>query len=79
MFKFDRAKILPIFLEKRITVAELARLAGVAHQSAQRAVSGEKVSALIVAKVAAALGIEKTADYLKPPASFKNMDASEIY
>lgn len=62
-----------------MTVAELARLAGVAHQSAKRAVSGEKVSALIVAKVAAALGIEKTADYLESSASFKNLDASEIY
>lgn len=67
MFKFDRTKILPLFLEKRITVAELARLAGIAHQSAQKAVSGERVSATIISKIGDALGIENVADFLVEP------------
>ena len=66
MFRFARKKILPVFLQKRMTVAELARLAGIAHQSAQKAVSGELVSAVIVSKVADALRIDAT-EYLETP------------
>ena len=58
MFRFEREKILPIFLERRITVAELARLARTAHMSAWRAVNGEQVSAPIITKIADALGID---------------------
>ena len=57
MFKFTRQKILPLFLQKRMTIAELARRAGISNQTAQRAVDGKKVGAVIVSKVADALGI----------------------
>lgn len=58
MFRFKRAKILPFFLQKQMTVSQLARKAGVAYISAQRAVDGEKVAAPIISKVAAALNID---------------------
>ena len=57
MFRFEREKILPLFLERRITVAELARLARTAHMSAWRAVNGESVGATVVSRIADALGI----------------------
>ena len=63
MFRFAREKILPLFLEQKMTVAELARKAGIANASAQRAVEGKKVAAPIIAKVADALGIAPM-DYL---------------
>ena len=58
MFRFNREKILPVFLKKEMTIADLARKAGVAHRSAERAVEGEAVAAPIIAKVADALGID---------------------
>ena len=58
MFRYERAKILPFFLQKKMTVAELARAAGVSHKSAQRAVNGEAVHAVVIGKVADALGID---------------------
>lgn len=58
MFRYKRAKILPHFLQKGMTIAQLAREAGVSHRSAQRAIDGEKVAAPIIAKVADALGID---------------------
>lgn len=58
MFRFERERILPYFLQKQWTVAELARKAGIAQGSAQRAVNGNSVAAPIIAKVAAALGID---------------------
>lgn len=64
MFRFKRERILPLFLSRRMTVAELARKAGVSHTSAQRAVEGEKVAAPIIDKVAEALGID-TMDFLE--------------
>ncbi len=57
MFRFTRQKILPLFLQRRMTIAELAHRAGIANKTAQRAVDGEKVSAVVVGKVADALGI----------------------
>ena len=60
MFRFSRLKILPLFLSRRITIAELARLAGISHQSAQKAVNGENVSAVIIGKVADALKFDAT-------------------
>lgn len=66
MFKFSRTRILPLFLQKRITIAALARLAGVSHQATQRALEGERVSAVIVSKIADALEID-AASYLEPP------------
>lgn len=58
MFRFNRALILPLFLQKKMTISELAHKAGVAYQSAQRAVDGEKVGANIIGKLAAALGVD---------------------
>lgn len=66
MFRYERAKILPFFLNQGLTVAELARRAGVSHTSAQRAVDGEKIAATIIAKVANALGI-KPEDFMADP------------
>lgn len=63
MFRFNRKKILPEFLNRRETVADFAREAGVSYQSAQRAVEGRAISAVIVSKVADALGINPV-DYL---------------
>lgn len=58
MFKFDRERIMPYFLKQKMTVGELARKAGIAHTSAQRAIEGEKVAASIIAKVADTLGFD---------------------
>lgn len=58
MFRFNRERILPYFLQKQWTVAELARRAGIAQSSAQRAVNGNSVAAPIIAKIADALGID---------------------
>lgn len=58
MFRFNRERILPHFLKQKMTVAELARKAGISHASAQRAVEGEAVSAVIVGKVAQALDFD---------------------
>lgn len=66
MFRFNREMIMPVFLAKRVTVTDLARLAGVAYLSAKRAVEGEKVAAPIIAKIAAALNID--------PMEFLNLD-----
>ena len=57
MFRFNREKILPVFLKKEMTIADLARKAGVAHRSAERAVEGVAVAAPIINKIADALGI----------------------
>lgn len=58
MFRFNREMIMPVFLAKRMTVTDLARLAGVAYLSAKRAVEGEKVAAPIIMKICDALGID---------------------
>lgn len=58
MFRFSRERILPLFLQTGMTVTELAHKAGVAYQSAQRAVDGEKVGANIIGKIASALNID---------------------
>lgn len=65
MFRFNRERILPLFLQKRWTVAELARRAGIAQSSAQRAVNGNSVAAPIIAKVADALGIGNVVEFLE--------------
>ena len=57
MFRFEREKILPIFLERRITVADLSRLAKTSHAAAWRAINGEAVGATVVSRIADALGI----------------------
>lgn len=60
MFKFDLALILPLFLSRRITVAELAKQAKTSHASVSRALHGESVGALVLMRVAEALGIPET-------------------
>lgn len=60
MFRFEREKILPIFLERRITVTELARLAKTSHAAAWRAVNGEPIGAIILSRIAEALGLSET-------------------
>ena len=67
MFRFNRTKILPLFLQKKITVAELARIAGVSHQAAQKAVNGQTVGAVVIAKIAEALNVDAM-NFLEPPA-----------
>lgn len=66
MFRFDRVKILELFLSKCLGVAVLARRAGVGYVSAMRAVNGEPVGAKIIAKVAAALEVNPV-DFLAEP------------
>lgn len=58
MFRFNREMIMPVFLSRRMTVTDLARLSGVAYLSAKRAVEGEKVAAPIIAKIADTLGVD---------------------
>ncbi|MBQ7705028.1 MAG: helix-turn-helix transcriptional regulator [Selenomonadaceae bacterium] len=60
MFRFIREKILPLFLEREITIYELAQLSGVSHRTCQRAVNGEKVTAPIVTRICRALGISSS-------------------
>ena len=67
MFRFSRQKILPEFLKMRMTVAQLARKAGVSQQTAQKAVNGEAVSAVIIGKIAEALNVDAMT-FLEPPA-----------
>ena len=65
MFRFSRQLILPLFLQRRMTISDLAATAGVAYQTAARAVQGLPISAKIVDKVAAALEIDALG-YLSP-------------
>lgn len=58
MFQFSRELILPLFLQRQISISELAARAGVSNKAAERAVKGEKISASIVGKIAAALGVD---------------------
>ena len=66
-YRFDRAKILPLFLQRQETIAEIARRAGCNPATASRAVNGEKISAVNVAKIARALNFNAV-DFLVPPA-----------
>lgn len=54
-FRFNRAKILPLFLSRRETIAQLARRAGCNSATAARAVNGEPIGADNVDKIARAL------------------------
>lgn len=58
MFQFKRELILPVFLASGLKVWQLAKLAGVAHGTAYRAVNGLSVSAPNAAKIARALKID---------------------
>ena len=67
MFRFKREMILPLFLSRRMTVYDLAKLAGVAYRSAERAVNGIPVSAPVADKIARALDFNAV-DFLVEPA-----------
>ena len=67
MFRFKRELILPIFLSRCMTIWQLAKLAGVAYSSAERAVNGIPVSAPVVDKIARALDVNAV-DFLVEPA-----------
>lgn len=73
MFRFTRERILPLFLQRRMTTAELARVAGVSHKAATRAVNGLPVQADIVGKVADALNVDAV-QFLDPPRPLKGCD-----
>ena len=58
MFRFRRAQILPLFLKNSMTVAQLARSAGISHKAAYRAVNGLSITAPVVEKTARALNVK---------------------
>lgn len=49
-----------------MTVADLAKQARVSHRTADRALSGEQITAPVVRRIAHALGVD-AADYLTTP------------
>ena len=57
MYQFTRAKVLPLFLQRRITVKQLAREAGVSEKKAEKAVNGLPITAVVVSRIADALGV----------------------
>ena len=67
MFQFKREKILPLFLQRQMTIAELARVAGLSHKAAYRAVNGLNITAPVVEKTARALDFDAV-DFLDNPA-----------
>lgn len=66
MFKFKRERILPLFLQRRMTIAELARKAGLSHKAAYRAVNGLTITAPVVEKTARALNFDAM-EFLENP------------
>ena len=72
MFRFNREQILPLFLQRRITVAELARLSGISHKAAYRAVNGLTITAPVVEKTARALNFDALT-FLANPAQIKEV------
>lgn len=57
MYKFIREKILPLLLQRQISVGTLSRLAGTSYKATKKALNGERASAAVLAKVGTALGI----------------------
>lgn len=57
VYKFVREKILPLLLQREITVGTLSRLAGVSYKSARKALNGERTSTAVLSKIGKALGI----------------------
>ena len=70
MFRFDREKILPLFLKKYKTTKDLAKKSGVNPVTVNRAVNGLPIQAFVVDKIACALNIDAL-DYLLAPAQMK--------
>ncbi len=67
MFRFKREKIMPLFLERQMTVKAFARETGVSFCTAERAVQGQKISSRVVDKICKGLNIDAL-DFLVPPA-----------
>lgn len=57
MYQFKREKVLPLFLQRRITIKQLAKEAGVSEKTAEKAVNGLPITAVIVSRIADALGV----------------------
>lgn len=57
MYQFKREEVLPLFLQKRITVKQLARESGVTERTVERAINGLPVQAVVVDRIATALGV----------------------
>ena len=56
MYQFTRTKVLPLFLQRRMTIRQLAKDAGVSEKTADRAVNGLPITAVVVSRIADALG-----------------------
>lgn len=69
MFRFTQEKIMPLFLQRRMTVAELARKAKVNHKTTEKAVKGLPVTSKVVDKIATALEIDAMQFLEKPQTS----------
>ena len=65
-FQFYREQILPLFLQRRMNITELARQAEINPRTAERAVFGLPISASVVDKVANVLNFDAT-KFLIPP------------
>ena len=57
MFQFKRAKVLPLFLQRRITIKQLAKEAGVSEKTCEKAVNGRPITASVVDRIAVALDV----------------------
>ena len=57
MYQFTRTKVLPLFLQRRMTIRQLAKDAGVSEKTAERAINGLPVHASVIGRIADALGI----------------------
>lgn len=58
MYQFTRAKILPLFLQRRITIRQLAKEAGVSEKTVEKAVNGLPITAVVVSRIADALSVD---------------------
>ena len=58
MQQFKRKEVLPIFLKRRITLKRLAEEAGVTEKTVERAVNGLPITAVVVDRIADALGVD---------------------
>ena len=58
MYQFKRKEVLPIFLKRRITLRRLAKEAGVTEKTVERAVNGLPITAVVVDRIAVALGVD---------------------
>lgn len=72
MFKFQRNLILPLFLQRQMTIEKLARTAGVNPKTAFRAVNGLPITSNVVDKIARALDFDAI-NFLENPAQVKDL------